>query len=78
MSVQMLLLPIIDGDVCYYGLNADLLNKYDRLLNNCIRFVFNLSKYDHVISLPLKLNWLPFHQRPHIRANNFLHYTRLS
>lgn len=37
MLVQTLIFPIIDyADVCYLDLNADLLNKLDRLLNNCI------------------------------------------
>lgn len=32
----------------YFELNADLLNRLDRFLNNSIRFVFNLRKYGHV------------------------------
>ncbi|XP_022816535.1 peroxisomal multifunctional enzyme type 2-like [Spodoptera litura] len=46
MLVRSLVFPIIDyADVCYYDLNADLINKLDRLLNNCIRFIFNLRLY---------------------------------
>lgn len=45
------------SDVCYYDFNAYLLNKLVRLLNNCIRFVFNFRKYDHVSRLRLELNW---------------------
>ncbi|CAH1645617.1 unnamed protein product [Spodoptera littoralis] len=69
MLVQALVLPIIDyADVCYYDLNADLLNKLDRLLNNCIRFVFNLRKYDHVSAHRMQLKWLPIRQRREQRA----------
>ena len=69
MLVQALIFPIIDyGDVCYYDLNADLLNKLDRLLNNCIRFVFNLRKYDHVSAHRSRLKWLPIRQRRALRA----------
>ncbi|CAK1598320.1 unnamed protein product [Parnassius mnemosyne] len=64
MLVQSLIFPLIDyGDVCYFDLNADLLNKYDRLLNNCIRFIFNLRKYDHVSTYRSQLKWLPIRQR---------------
>lgn len=67
--MQTLIFPIIDyGDVCYYDLNADLLNKLDRLLNNCIRFVFNLRKYDHVSAYRAQLKWLPIRQRRVMRA----------
>lgn len=31
----------------YFNLNAYLLNKPDRLLNNCFRFLFNLRKYNN-------------------------------
>lgn len=69
MLVQSLIFPMIDyGDVCYYDLNADLLNKLDRLLNNCIRFVFNLRKYDHVSAHRSLLKWLPIRQRRALRA----------
>lgn len=69
MLVQTLIFPIIDyGDVCCYDLNADLLDKLDRLLNNCIRFVFNLRQYDHVSALRSQLQWLPIRQRRSLRA----------
>lgn len=50
--VQILIFPINDyGD---FQLNADLLNKLNHFINNCIRFIFNLYKYDHV-SLSLSI-----------------------
>jgi hypothetical protein len=73
LLVQSLILPIIDyGDVCYPDLNEELLNKLDRLLNNCIRFVFCLRKYDHVSSYRSKLGWLPIRQRRNLRMLCFL------
>lgn len=41
--------PIVAyGKVCKYDLNAKLLNKLDRLLNNRIRFVLTRRRYDDV------------------------------
>ncbi|GFG37563.1 hypothetical protein Cfor_00288, partial [Coptotermes formosanus] len=69
MLVHTLIFPVIDyGDVCYFEVNADLLDKLDRILNNCIRFVFNLRKYDHVSTYRKQLNWLPIRQRRSLRA----------
>ncbi|CAG9136903.1 unnamed protein product [Plutella xylostella] len=42
--VNSLLLPIIDyADVCYPDLTEELLDKLDRLLNLCIRYIFGLQ-----------------------------------
>lgn len=66
--VNTLLLPIIFyADTCFLDLSEDLLNKLDRLLNTCIRFIFNLRKYDHVSKYRTKLNWLPIRERRSIR-----------
>ncbi|CAH2270067.1 jg16527 [Pararge aegeria aegeria] len=44
-----MLLPILDyGNTCCTDLSEELLIKLERLLNTCIRFDFNLRKYDHV------------------------------
>ena len=68
MLVQTLVLPIIDyADVCYPDLTEVLLNKLDRLLNNCIRFVSGLRKYDHISSARSRLKWLPIRQRRNSR-----------
>lgn len=64
LLVNTLILHIIDyGDVCYPDLNEELLDKLDRLLNNCIRFIFCLRKYDHVSSFRSQLHWVPIRQR---------------
>lgn len=66
--VNTLLLPIIDyGDVCYLDLNQVHLNKLDRLLNTCIRFIFGLRKYDHISHYRSLLKWLPIRERRHLR-----------
>ena len=71
--VQTLMFPIIDyGDVCYFDLNAVLLDKMDRVLNNCIRYIFNLQKYDHVSDFRAELKWLPIRQRRSLRALTML------
>ncbi|XP_063625231.1 uncharacterized protein LOC134796967 [Cydia splendana] len=44
LLVQALVLPVLDyADVCYTNLTQDSLNKFNRLLNSCIRFVFGLQ-----------------------------------
>ena len=74
MLVQSLIIPIIDyADVCYSYLTEVLLNKLDRLLNNCIRFVFGLRKYDHISNFRSQLKWLPIRQRRNSRILCFLY-----
>lgn len=71
--VNTLLLPIINyADICYINLSEELLNKLDRLLNTCIRFVFNLKKYDHVSEYRAKLKWLPIRERRKLTILCFL------
>lgn len=42
--MQTLIIPLIDcGDVSYFVLNVDFLNKLDPLLNNCIRIILILA-----------------------------------
>lgn len=66
--VNTLLLPIIFyADICFLDLTEDLLNKLDRLLNACIRFIFNLRKYDHVSEYRAKIKWLPIRERRNVR-----------
>lgn len=68
-----------NGDLCYFDLNAELLNKLDPLLNNCIRFMFNLRKYGYVSVLRSQLQWLLIllrrNQRALISLFSFLRYS---
>lgn len=43
--------------MCYFDLNSELLNKVDQLLNNGIRHIFSIRKYDSVSAF-LQLKWL--------------------
>lgn len=66
--------PVIDyGDVCYLNVNAALLNKLDRLFKNCIRFIFNLRKFDRVSTYRTKPPWFNVRQRHSLRALTTLH-----
>lgn len=66
--VNSLLVPIIDyADVAFLDLTEELLSKLDRLLNTCIRFIYNLRKYDHVSDFRAKLKWLPIRERRNLR-----------
>lgn len=74
LLVQALILPVFDyADVCYLDMNANLLNKLDRLLNNCIRFIFGLRKFDHISHYRAKLKWLPIRERRNSRTLNVLY-----
>ncbi|KAJ8710639.1 hypothetical protein PYW08_009154 [Mythimna loreyi] len=66
---QTLIQPIIDyADVCYLDVTEELLNKLERLQNICIRFIFNLKKYDHVsFGFRKVLKWLPIRLRKNTR-----------
>lgn len=46
--------------VFYFDLKVDLLNKLNGLLNNFIRYIFKLRKYDYVSAVSSRLKWLPF------------------
>lgn len=68
LLVQALVLPLIDyADVCTTNINQDSLNRLERLLNNGIRFIFGLRKYDHISSFRRQLNWLPIRHRRSLR-----------
>lgn len=68
LLIQALVLPIIDySDVCYTNVTQKLLDRLDRLLNNCIRFIFGLRKYDHVSAYRRQLQWLRIRERRSLR-----------
>ncbi|KAJ8730364.1 hypothetical protein PYW07_017402 [Mythimna separata] len=79
---QTLIQPIIDyADACYLDATEELLNKLERLQNICIRFIFNLKKYDHVSSFRKELKWLPIRLRRNSRLlcllYNILHNPKM-
>lgn len=66
--VYSLLLPIIDyGDSCCVNMNEAQLDKLERILNSCIRFIFCLRKYDHISTYRNKLKWLNIRSRRNLR-----------
>lgn len=68
LLVQSLIQPLLDyADACYLDVTEELLNKLERLQNVCIRFVFDLKKYDHVSVYRSKLKWLPIRLRRNTR-----------
>lgn len=69
LLVQTLVIPKIDyADVCFSNLTQGSLSRLDRLLNNCIRFIFGLRKYDHISAYRRQLNWLPIRERRSLRV----------
>lgn len=72
--VCSLLMPIIDyADVCYTDVTECLLNKLERLLNLCIRFVFGIRKYDHVTRYRTQLKWLNIRNRRNVHTLTLLY-----
>lgn len=73
---RSLLTPILDyADVSYLDLNENLLDKLDRLLNLCIRFIFGLRKYDHISEYRARLNWLDIRRRRNAHTLSLLFST---
>ncbi|CAH2109029.1 unnamed protein product [Euphydryas editha] len=69
-----LLLPLLDyADSSYPDLSEDLLNKYERLQNHCIRFIYGLRKFDHISEFRAKLKWLPIRLRRNLHLLSLLY-----
>ena len=74
MIVSTLLKPILDyGDVCYIDANEFILNKLERLQNICLRYVFNLRKFDHVSCFREQLHWLSVRDRRNLHMLSLLY-----
>ena len=58
--VQTLVMPHFDyGDVLLTDLNSDLTTRLQRAHNMCVRFIFNIRRYDHITPSFEALNWVP-------------------
>ena len=67
--VHALLLPLLDyADVCFLDATEELVNKLERLQNQCIRFIYGLRKYDRISHFRKELKMLPirFRRNTHI------------
>jgi len=53
-------------------LSTALQNKLQRIHNLCIRFIFNLKKYDHISYYFKRLKWLNLSQRRQLHLGCFL------
>lgn len=58
--------------MAYLDVGEGLLDKLERLQNQCIRFVFGLRKFDHVSEFRSQLNWLPVRIRRKIHILSLL------
>ena len=67
--VNSLLVPIIDyADVCCTDITEALLDKLERLLNLCIRYIYGIRKYDHVSQYRAELKWLNIRNRRNVHV----------
>ncbi|KAL1447319.1 hypothetical protein WDU94_005634, partial [Cyamophila willieti] len=59
-----LLFPVIEyAGVVLSNMNGILLNKLQMLQNMCVRYIFDLKKFDHVSAHRRTLQWLPIEKR---------------
>jgi hypothetical protein len=62
--VKSLIYPIMDYcSIIYCDASLELENKLDKLVNNCIRYIFDLRKYDHISAYYDELGWLRISER---------------
>jgi hypothetical protein len=62
--VISLVLPIFDYcDVVYCDANKEMEVRLSKMLNACVRYVYNLRKFDHVSEFYNKLKWLRIEER---------------
>ena len=72
--VRTLLLPILDyADVGTIDMNEKILDKFERLQNICIRYIFDLRKFDHVSEYRDELHWLRIRERRNLHALSLLY-----
>lgn len=73
LLAQSLLLPLLDyADVAYLDPTQELVDKLERLQNQCIRYIYNLRKYDHISSYRSQLKWLPIRLRRNVHILTLL------
>jgi len=62
--IQSLIMPKFDYcDIVYMHLSTKLQNKLQKMHNLCIRFIFNLKKFDHISNYFKQLNYLDLAKR---------------
>ena len=62
--IQNFIMPKFDYcDIIYIHMNNDLKNQLQKIQNICVRFIYNLKKYDHISMFYIRLNWLKLEQR---------------
>jgi hypothetical protein len=72
--ISTLILPLFDyADVVYLNLSDELSLKLQRLLNACVRFIFNLKISDHITEYFNKLSWLKLCDRRQMHTLSLLY-----
>jgi hypothetical protein len=62
--VNSLIVPHIDFcDIVYCDANGEIEYKLEKLLNSCIRYVYNLRKFDHISKFYNLISWLRISER---------------
>jgi len=72
--IQNFIIPKFDYcDIIYQHITEDLSYRLQKMQNICVRFIFNLRKYDHISSYYIKLNWLQLNQRRKLHFGCFIY-----
>jgi Reverse transcriptase (RNA-dependent DNA polymerase) len=75
--IQSLITPKFDYcDIVFMHMSINLQNKLQKMLNLCIRFIFNLRKYDHISLYQKKLKWLDLADRRLLHLGCLIYKTK--
>ena len=72
--MQSLILPIVDYcDVLYDSFSLTNSTRLQRVFNNCLRFIFNCNRRQHVTPMLKQLSWLRLADRRSLHSLVLLH-----
>lgn len=72
--IQAMVFPLLDyGSIVFNDLSVTLQIKMQRLQNSCVRFVYNIPRFDHVTPYLERLGWLRLNSRRQLLTACLIH-----